>query len=700
MLEVGAWHQEEYKKMNKYIFGEKINTLTHGGDYNPEQWLDYPEVLKKDIEYMKLAGINEATLGVFSWAMYEPREGEFNFEWLKKIMDDLYSNGIYTILATPSGARPVWLDQKYPEVMRVNSMGIRNKHSFRHNHCLSSKVFREKIGIIDRKLAETVGSHPGLLMWHISNEFGGECFCELCQEKFREHLREKFDNDINRLNHEWWTTFWSKRYTDFDQIEAPFENGETSIMGLNLEWKRFTTENFADYMLHEIDTIRKYSSRKGVPITTNFMKRFWDIDYRVLSKKLDVISWDSYPEFHNDRESYSDTMMDSAFDNAIMRSMKKDRPFVLMESAPGHVNWMEYNKLKRPGVHEQYAIQTVASGADSVQYFQFRQSRGAAEQFHGAVIDHLGTPDTRVFKEVASTGEILKKLAVVEGSVMKNRAAIIFEWDNWWALYNAGGLSRHTKKYDITCEEYWIKLMEYGVEADIISSEDSFEDYSLIIMPMLFLLKQGVSERLKKFVSDGGILLGTYVTGLVNENCLCHLGGFPGDGLSELFGIVSEEIDTLYPTDRNAVVFTDKEVSDKEWIVRDYAELLRVDDAAILGTYKEDFYKGMAALTCKTNGFGKAYYQAARCEIGDMDGLFKRLLEEAGIECNCLPKGIEYHRRYGEESVFEFYLNTSENDIQIEITEGENLLNKDFVKGKVTIPVKGSLILEKKIQDE
>ena len=172
--------------MSKYIFGRPIGKLIHGGDYNPEQWLDRPDILKADIELMKKAGINEATLGVFSWSVYEPREGEFHFEWLKDTMDRLYENEIYSIVATPSGARPAWMDLKYPEVMRVDGMGIRNRHGMRHNHCLSSKVFREKTGIIDRKLAESIGSHPGLLMWHISNEFGGECFCDNCKNRFRE----------------------------------------------------------------------------------------------------------------------------------------------------------------------------------------------------------------------------------------------------------------------------------------------------------------------------------------------------------------------------------------------------------------------------------------------------------------------------------------------------------------------------------
>ncbi len=677
--------------MKQYVFGKPFHKLIHGGDYNPEQWLEYPDILKKDIEYMKQAGINEATLGVFSWAMYEPREGEFHFEWLVQIMDNLYKNGIYTILATPSAARPVWLDQKYPEVMRVDEMGTRNRHGLRHNHCMSSEIFREKITLIDRKLVESVGDHPGLLMWHISNEFGGECYCDKCKRKFQDYLRERFDDDIEKLNHEWWTTFWSARYSDFSEIEPPYNNGQTAIMGLNLEWKRFTTKNYSDYLSVEIDAIREYSANKDIPVTTNFMGRFYGIDYRVLAKKIDVISWDSYPAFHNDYESYEDTMISAAFDNAIMRGMKKDKPFMLMESAPGLVNWMPYNKLKRPGVHEQFALQTIACGSDSVQYFQMRKSRGAAEQFHGAVIDHLGTNDTRIFKDVAKVGELLSKLAQVEGSVKQNDAAVIFEWDNWWAIDGAGAFGRETKKYDVICREYWAKLMQYGVEPDIISTEDSLDTYKLVIVPMLYMLKDNIVQKLTTFVEKGGILLVTYITGYVNENCLCFQGGFPGDGLSKLVGVISEEIDTLYPSDKNGIrVAEDGTV----WEVTDYAELLRVTDAEVMGSYTEDFYKDTPALTGRKYGLGKAYYQAARCSLSQMDNFFEMLIKEAKIEPKTLPSGLEFHKRYGTDCVYEFYLNLADDTVTLKDIHGENLISGEQIDADVLIESKGYLVVK------
>ena len=681
--------------MSKYVFGKPLNKIIHGGDYNPEQWLDRPDILQQDIEYMKQAGINEATLGVFSWAMYEPREGEYHFDWLIQIMDNLYKNGIYTILATPSGARPVWMDNKYPEVMRVDEMGNRNRHGGRQNHCMSSEKYKEKVRLIDRKLAETVGNHPGLIMWHISNEFGGECFCDNCKIKFREHLKERFHNNIEELNHEWWTTFWSARYSDFDEIEPPYRNGQTAVMGLNLEWKRFTTRNYSEYLSMEIDTIRQYSENSNIPVTTNFMGRFYGIDYRVLAKKIDAISWDSYPAFHNDYESYQDTMMSAAFDNAIMRCMKKDRPFLLMESAPGLVNWMPYNKLKRPGVHEQFAVQTLACGSDSVQYFQMRKSRGAAEQFHGAVIDHIGTNDTRIFKEVKKTGETLVKLSEVEGSVKNSEVAVVFEWDNWWAIDGARAFGRSTKQYDSICREYWVKLMEFGVEADIISTEDTLEKYKFIIVPMLFMLKDNISEKLTKFVEKGGILLITYMTGYVNENCLCYQGGFPGDGINNLVGVISEEIDTLYPSDKNGILIKYNGLN-RILEVKDYAEILRVNDAEVIGNYTDDFYKDTPAITYKCYGKGKAYYQAARCSCDDISDFIKGLLEEAGINIKDIPCGIEYHKRFGDNMTYEFFLNISSEAIELSDTNGINLITGKQISGSVILKSREYLVLKTK----
>ena len=232
----------------------KFPKLLHGGDYNPEQWLRYPEILKQDVELMKKADINCVSVGNFSWAHLEPNEGEYDFDWLEKIIDNLYKNGIYTVLATPSGAKPLWMSEKYEEIRRVQNNGVRDLSGARHNHCYTSPVYREKTREMDKRLAKRFANHPGVILWHLSNEYGGECYCPLCQQAFRDWLKKKYKT-LDDLNHAWWTDFWSHTYTSWDQIHAPQPNGEMNVHGLTLDWKRFVTYQTVDFMKMERDAV-------------------------------------------------------------------------------------------------------------------------------------------------------------------------------------------------------------------------------------------------------------------------------------------------------------------------------------------------------------------------------------------------------------------------------------------------------------
>ncbi|MBP1571082.1 MAG: beta-galactosidase [Oscillospiraceae bacterium] len=673
--------------MEKNAIFPKLNGLAHGGDYNPDQWLGYPDIFAQDIDAFKKAGINCVSLGIFSWASYEPVEGEYHFEWLQHVMDTLYENGIYTILATPSGARPAWLDKKYPECMRVDAYGIRNHHGDRHNHCMSSKIFREKLNNINTLLAQRFANHPGLIMWHISNEMGGECFCPECIAKFQEWLKVKYHNDIDELNHAWWTTFWSHKYSCFEEIEPPFWNGETSILGLNLDWKRFTSWNMTDCMNSEIAAVKAYNP--DIPVTANLMNFFNGLDYREVAKDIDYVSWDSYPRFHNDWETFDDTMRELACSHALFRGLKPDRPFMLMECTPSLVNWQPYNKLKRPGVMRLQALQAIATGSDTVQYFQLRKSRGSFEQFHGAVIDHAGI-DNRVFREVAQIGADLKKLSPVAGTHLKADVAILFDWDNRWAIQDMKGMIYDDKKYERVVIEGWKEFNRAGAEIDLISYNDDFSKYKVIYAPMLYIVRPEVAKALTEFVKNGGQLLCTYMTGYVNETLLAHLGGFPGEGLSDLFGIYSEELDTLFPSDRNHIRFADGTVCE----VKDCCEVLKLKDAQVLAEYTEDFYKDTPAVTVKKHGKGNAYYYAARVSAKDMVPIFEQMCKDAGVALEKMPETITHHVRYGEEGTYHFYLNISNQPAEVCAAKGTDLLTEKAVDGNISLEPYGVAVVK------
>lgn len=334
--------------------------MIHGADYNPDQWQDRPDILKEDMRLMKLAGFNEMSVGIFAWSCLEPQEGVFDFSFLDKAMDDIYAAGGRVILATPSGARPAWLSQKYPEVLRVGTDRIRNEFGERHNHCYTSPIYREKVRIINEKLAERYANHPALIAWHISNEYGGECHCPLCRAAFREWLKLKYGT-LDNLNHEWWTAFWSHTFTDWEQIISPGPLGDSDLLGLTLDWKRFVTDQTTDFISAEIAAVRKFTP--NIPVTANLMGFYNGLDYRRLSKKIDFVSWDAYPKWRGNDTSDISVAINASMTHDLMRSLKK-RPFFLMESTPSIVNWHEYNKLKRPGMNELSSLQAVAHGAD------------------------------------------------------------------------------------------------------------------------------------------------------------------------------------------------------------------------------------------------------------------------------------------------------------------------------------------------
>ena len=277
-----------------------LDKVLYGGDYNPEQWLDRPDILEEDIAMMQEAHINTVTLGVFSWSTLEPEEGKYNFGWLDTIMDRLDQAGISVILATPSGARPQWMAEKYPEVLRVNERRERAHYGYRHNHCYTSPIYRQKVRAINMELAKRYGKRKQVILWHISNEYGGECHCPLCQSAFRSWLKKRYNNDIKEVNRKWNTAFWSHDYQNFDQIESPTPLGETSIHGLVLDWKRFVSHQSVDFCKAEIQALRDAGGTK--PATTNLMYNFPTINYHEMAKVLDVVSWDNYPQWHKGPE--------------------------------------------------------------------------------------------------------------------------------------------------------------------------------------------------------------------------------------------------------------------------------------------------------------------------------------------------------------------------------------------------------------
>jgi len=662
-----------------------FNHIIHGGDYNPDQWIKTPEIWDEDMRLMKLAHINSATISIFSWSLIEPEEGVYNFEWLDTMMDKLHANGISVILATPSGARPPWLAQKYPEVLRVEENGIRNEFGVRHNHCLTSPVYREKVRNINRIIAERYKNHPALKMWHISNEYCGECHCDLCQEAFRNWVKEYYHNDIEELNDKWWNGFWSHRMNDWSQINSPKSRGENHVSAMKLCWNRFVSDSHISFYENEIAPLREITP--DIPITTNFMNMYDGIDYQKFAKHLDLISWDNYPAW--DKGDNVSVAVNTAFVHDAFRSMKDGQPFFMMESTPSLVNWHDINKLPKPGMQELSSIQAVAHGADSVQYFQWRKSKGGHEKYHGAVVDHCGHENTRVFRDVACLGCALEKLDGVVGQYSNSKVAVICDWENIWATKHFCGFNNTNRNYIAECVKWYKPFYEKGISVDIIPMDSDFSKYDLVIAPFLYMLKDGTVERIEKYVANGGNFVSTYLSGLVDKNDMCYLGGFPAGRLKEVFGIWNEETDSLPEGMKNGASF-----GGKIYDVVHVCDIIHSNGAKILGEYQSDFYAGMPAITENNFGSGTAYYVAFRNDDCFADDFCKKLIDETGIvaDCGIKPADGVFIRKRGN---IIFVMNFSDNESAVTLDrEYKNILNGETLSGETKLPVCGYLVLE------
>lgn len=673
------------------VFKENFK-LIHGADYNPEQWLKDKDIIwKRDMELAQGAGINSFSVGIFAWALLEREEGVFDFSWLDEVMDMLAGNGIKAILATPSGARPPWMAEKYPEVLRTDNNRLKSPYGGRHNHCLSSPVYREKVRIINAKLAERYKDHPALAMWHISNEYGGECHCEICQRRFREWLRERYLT-IDKLNDAWWGAFWSHNYTGFDQISSPTSPswlGENEQHGLKLAWKRFVSYQHCDFLDNEAAPLREITP--NIPITTNMMDLFPTINYFELARHIDRASWDNYPEWTGSKNDYKAAIR-PAFNHELQRSLKDGMPFMMMESSPSAVNWQEVNSLREPGTVLLQGLQAVALGSDSVLYFQFRKSRGSFEKFHGAVVDHEGSENTRVYKEVAEVGKALEKLAEVAGTGVKAETALLFDWENRWAL-NDARFGAQEKKYEEAVLRSYEALKRLGVQVDIVDETKELEKYKVVIGDMAYMLRGDFAARVKRFVHDGGTYIGTYASGYVNGEDLCFLGGFPGP-LSEMFGVWAEELDIL-PS--GAKCYLDYHGTDYETL--DWCEVIHSKGADVIGKYADAstrFYRDTPALTMNAYGDGTAYYLAARMQTDFLIDFYRDALTLAGVETHDMPLGIMRSVRSDGENQYLFLMNFYPEDNEAELDGSyTDLLTGKAESGKVTLKSRQVMCLKK-----
>ncbi|QDU32306.1 Beta-galactosidase BglY [Poriferisphaera corsica] len=642
--------------MSLHIF-PTVKDLLLGGDYNPDQWLHRTDILDQDIDVMQSLGVNAVSLGIFAWSTLEPEEGRFEFDWLDERIDKLGKAGVHVFLATPTAARPMWLACKYPEVCLTLKDNSREYPKNRHNFCWTSLVYREKTARIIDQIAHRYANCETVIGWHINNEYGGytdwaRCYCDRCIASFQSWLKQRYNNDLEELNQAWWTHFWSHTYQNWDQIRP----GDHSIEALGLNWYRYNADIMCNFLKHEIASIRTHCSK---PVTTNMHGHLQLADYVKLAPELDFLSYDSYPRtYGKPDEELHNLYQESLFLNAI-RSLKKDRPWYLIESCPSVPQYFHPQRLKRPGTHEMHSLRAIAHGSDSVMYFQFRAGRGSIEKHHGAILIQDGPTDTRVTREVRSLRQRLSNLNKILGSTCKTKVAIIFDTESIWGLENNHG-GPTADQYNEIILKHYRALLELGLDVDVIDQTADFTDYQFITAPVAYMLQPNFVERIKSFVKHGGHFTTTYWSGITNDDLLCSPGGRLGD-LRDLLGISSEEVDCLREDERVKLEDSGDWLGDHSESLsgQQYCELIHLNAAEQLAIYASEFYAGRPSLTRNQLGQGAAYYQAIGLPRDLLRNWYRSLLQRAGLVefITNMPHGVMMTQRHKQNKTYLFVIN-------------------------------------------
>ncbi|MBD9162469.1 MAG: beta-galactosidase [Blautia wexlerae] len=664
----------------------KWNGILYGGDYCPEQWDE--ETLHEDIRIMKEYGINAVTLNVHSWCVYQPEEGAYSFGVMDHIIHLLEENGINIVMATGTAALPNWLLKKYPDIMAQSIRGVRNRPARRVNYCPNNKEFKHRIQEICEVLAKHYKDQKNIVLWHLSNELEGHCYCDCCANEYREWLKERYGS-LEALNKAWNTMFWGHVYTDWEQINPPaydnmvMENVNGAGIDLSafptesMEYKRFMTESFKKDFEIEKAAILKYIS--DALVTNNF--QFREYDYDELAKPLDIVSFDLYPE-------KNDSPHKAAFFLDMCRGLKKKQsPFLMMEMSPNQASWAMSCPVKRPNEVSSIAVSSLARGAESAMFFQIRRSRAGFEKFHGAMIEHSGRTDTRQGKELKKLGSNLKKMGdSFLGTEVPAEVAIIADWNYKWGIEVTSFPKKGTKYFDEVLYYYkWFH--DQNIMTDVVRADSDLSRYKMVIAPMMYMLTEKQADNIKAYVKNGGCFITTYFSGITDYQDNVWLGGYPGL-LKDMLGIWVEETDTLYENESNLIQICADGFSQKEYTCGVFCDLLRVEGATVFGKYGKDFYQGQPCITENRYGEGKAIYIATKPDEAFLGALFSKYVQETGvIKVLKTSAGVQASLRKNEIEQYLFLINYSAEQQKVELGgKFRNILSNEEESIAMLIP--------------
>ena len=676
-----------------------------GVDYYPEHWVfpyggtdKNPEAQwENDADLMVQAGINVVRMGEFAWGLCEREEGKYYFDWLKRVMGIMGKHGIQVVLATPTSAPPIWLAKKYPGILPLDERGLSKHEGTRRAVCFNSDVYWNYCKKIVEEMAKALGHQPQLIAWQVDSGIGGNLtewsFNEDTRLEWQNWLKLKYET-VKKLNDHLGLRYYGQVVSAFDQVPMPMDAPTAHNPALVLDWARFSSDTIVAFLTMQADVLRELTPK--VPITTNLRALERRFDHFDVAKAMDFVSIES-------KAAIKSRAAELACDIDFLRSLKKDNirtpdgdcGFWVIEQKAGQVNWQDVNSLVRPGVLRLFSYQLLSRGASGVLYYHWRQPRIGNEKFFGAVLPHHIQTDSRVFKEISQIGEELKLLApAIKGTRVVAEACILYSHDSDWALQQPMQPNRHFNLRE-HIQLFYTALHDRNISVDFARPTEDLSKYKLVFVPSLHLMSGGEADMLKLYVQNGGTVVATFNTGLVDEHNMAPETGFPHD-LTDLFGLEVLEFDPLPPGEENHLTFKGTFPASHLHPARIWCDIIQPKECQVLATYSKDFYSGRPAMTLNTFGLGKAIYIGTQSHQHFYHDLVTWLRQVCNLHPLLkVPDTVQVSMREKEGTKVYFLLNHQNSSVRIQFYKPmHDFLTGNTFSGNYDLPPHGVLVLD------
>ena len=618
-----------------------------GVDYYPEQWA--PEMLEADLDRILELGCNVIRIGEFAWHRMEPQEGEYDFSYFDNVIAAAKRKGLQVIFGTPTATPPAWLIAKHPEILSQFENGTPRAYGGRHVYCFSSEVYREYCKRIVTALARHYKDERAIVAWQVDNELGHEdsdiCWCPRCRTAFQKYLETKFDGDIHRLNDTYGTAFWSQEYNNFSEIPLPAATITTHNPALRLDWERFCCQKIVDFanfqgeiLHHEIPGAVVMHDFPGGGLTKH-------VDYSAVAAGLDKVAYNNYPVWGGQKEPLPASEI--AFGLDYIRGLRREN-FWVTEAIMGAQGHDITGFLPRPNQAKMWSWQAIARGCDGLMYFRYRGATKGAEQFCYGILDADNVPRRRFF-EVQDFFRSVQQYEDILSAQVHSDAAILYDYDS------LASFRIQQQSILLNCDQEMKRLhgvlFRAGQMVDVIPAREDFSRYKLVIVPQMIVTDPSFVQRLKDYVSGGGVAVVTYRTAIKDRNNNLTFGKVIPVDCDDLLGLFLEETESVQEWD--CIPLTGQ----KTGTAGVFRDMIVPSSAEVLYRYDDEFYRGYAAITRNIYGDGCAYYLGTTPDADILSDLLKQAMERAGLDTVQLPDGVELVKRQNQQRTIRFLIN-------------------------------------------